>query len=160
VIRREGWLVNRKRTPRLWREEGLKRPQMCRKRRRLGPTVTARLRATHPNHVWAIDFQFDETSDRRRLKLTKIVDEFTREALAMRVGRSCNADELIEVVEALAAERGAPQYLRMDNGPELMAWGLHEWCRIAGTSTGYIEPGAPWENPSSNRSTAEPETSC
>jgi putative transposase len=147
VIRREGWTLNRKRTQRLWREEGLKRPQMCRKRRRLGPTVTARLRATHPNHVWAIDFQFDETSDGRRLKLTNIVDEFTREALAMRVGRSCNADQLIDIIEQLAAERGAPEHLRMDNGPELMAWGVREWCRLAGTSTGYIEPGAPWENP-------------
>ena len=114
MVPREGWLVNRKRTQRIWREEGLKRPQLCRKRRRLGPTVTARRRATHPNHVWAIDFQFDETSDGRRLKLTNIVDEFTREALAMRVGRSCNADQLIDVIEQLASERGAPEYLRMD----------------------------------------------
>ena len=147
IIRREGWTVNRKRTQRLWREEGLKRPQMCRKRRRLGPTVTGRLRATHPNQVWAIDFQFDETSDGRRLKLTNIVDEFTREALAMRVGRSCNTDQLIDIIENLAAARGAPEHLRMDNGPELVAWGLREWCRLAGTRTGYIEPGSPWENP-------------
>ena len=130
-----------------WHEEGLKRPQMCRKRRRLGPTVTGRLRATHPNQVSAIDFQFDETSDGRRLKLTNIVDEFTHEALAMRVGRSCNTDQLIDIIENLAAARGAPEHLRMDNGPELVAWGLREWCRLAGTRTGYIEPGSPWENP-------------
>jgi transposase InsO family protein len=96
VIRREGWAVNRKRTQRLWRAEGLRRPPMCRKRRRLGPTLTERLRATRPSQVWAIDFCFDETADGRRLKLANIVDEFTRQALAMRVARSSTADELIE----------------------------------------------------------------
>jgi transposase InsO family protein len=147
VVRREGWAVNRKRTQRLWRQEGLKRPQLCRKRRRLGPTLTARLRASRPNQVWAIDFCFDETADRRRLKVANVVDEFTREALAMRVGRSCTADQLVEVIERLVAARGAPEYLRMDNGPEMIAWALREWCRLAGTRSTYIEPGAPWENP-------------
>jgi putative transposase len=83
--------------------------------------------------VWAIDFQFDETADRRRLKLANIVDEFTREALAIRVGRSCNSDQLVKVIEALMTQRGAPEHLRMDNGPELVAWGLREWCRLSGT---------------------------
>ena len=147
IVRREGWAVNRKRIQRLWRDEGLKRPQTCRKRRRLGPTLSERLRATHPNQVWAIDFQFDETADQRRLKMANVVDEFTREALAIRVGRSCTADELIDVLEALMAERGAPEYLRMDNGPEMIAWALRDWCRLSGTTSTYIEPGAPWENP-------------
>ena len=147
IVRREGWQVNRKRIQRLWRQEGLKRPQFCRKRRRLGPTLTERMRASAPNQVWAIDFQFDETSDGRRLKLANIVDEFTREALAMRVGRSCDADQLVEVIEALVAQRGTPVYLRMDNGPELIAWGLREWCRLSRTACAYIEPGSPWENP-------------
>jgi transposase InsO family protein len=86
VVRREGWTVNRKRVQRLWRDEGLKRPpQRARKRRRVRPESRERLRALRPNHVWAIDFQFDETADQRRLKLTNIVDEYTREALAMRL---------------------------------------------------------------------------
>jgi putative transposase len=147
IVRREGWTVNRKRVQRLWREEGLRRPQFCRKRRRLGPTLKGRLRASRPNQVWAIDFQFDETADRRRLKLANIVDEFTREALAMRVGRSCGADQLVETIGALVAVRGAPEHLRMDNGPEMIAWGLREWCRLSGSRATYIEPGSPWENP-------------
>jgi transposase InsO family protein len=81
------------------------------------------------------------------LKLANIVDEHTREALAMRVGRSCTADDLIEVLAGLVAVRGAPERLRMDNGPELIAWALRDWCRLTGTRTTYIEPGAPWENP-------------
>jgi transposase InsO family protein len=106
-----------------------------------------RLRAEHPNHLWAIDFQFDETDDGRRLKLTNIVDEHTREALEMRVGRTCTADDLVASLDRLVAVRGAPRILRMDNGPELIAWAVMEWCRLSGTGTVYIEPGSPWENP-------------
>lgn len=105
------------------------------------------MRATHRNHVWAIDFQFDETSDQRRIKLCNIIDEFTREALAMRVGRGCTADDVVGILDRLVTERGAPEYLRMDNGPELIAWALRDWCRLARTNTRYIEPGSPWENP-------------
>jgi putative transposase len=104
-------------------------------------------RAQRPNQVWAIDFQFDQTSDGRRIKLANIVDEHTREALAMRVGRTCTADDLVEVLADLMAARGAPEHLRMDNGPELIAWALRDWCRLSGTRTSYIEPGTPWENP-------------
>jgi putative transposase len=147
VLLREGWVINRKRTQRLWREEGLKRPQRCTKRRRVRLDSPERLRAEHPNHVWAIDFQFDETADYRRLKLANIVDEYTREALSMEVTRSMGADELIEVLDRLVFERDAPRYLRMDNGPELIAWALRDWCRMSSTGTIYIEPGSPWENP-------------
>jgi transposase InsO family protein len=146
LLRREGYVINKKRTRRLWREEGLRRPAPCkRKRRRLGSGEL--LRAERPNHVWAIDFQFDETADYRRLKLCNIVDEFTREALAMRVGRRCDADDVVAIIEDLAAQRGAPGNLRMDNGPELIAWALRDWCRMHRTTTSYIEPGSPWENP-------------
>ncbi|HET9733486.1 MAG TPA: IS3 family transposase [Acidimicrobiales bacterium] len=147
IVRREGWHVNRKRVQRLWREEGLKRPATCRKRRRFGPSVSGRLRAERPNQVWAVDFQFDETADQRRLKMANVVDEFTRECLAIRVGRSCTADQLVDLLEALVLERGAPEYLRMDNGPEMVAWALRDWCRLSGMATTYIEPGSPWENP-------------
>ena len=111
------------------------------------PDTAERLRAERPNHVWALDFQFDETTDGRRLKLLNIVDEFTRQALAMRVGRRCDADTVVTVVEQLVTSRGAPVHLRMDNGPEMIAWALKDWCRLAGTATAYIEPGSPWENP-------------
>lgn len=105
------------------------------------------LRAVRPNDVWAIDFQFDETADHQRLKLCNIVDEFTREALAMDVGRHCTSDDVINIVERLVAERGVPAHLRMDNGPELIADALRDWCRMRGAATVYIEPGSPWENP-------------
>jgi putative transposase len=146
ILLREGWSINTKRTRRLWRSEGLRRPQRCRKRRRLGPSSAERRSASRPGEVWAIDFQFDETADYRRLKLTNIVDEFTRESLAMDVNRSSTSDDLVGVIERLVAERGAPAYLRMDNGPELTAWALREWCRLSKTATVYIEPGSPWEN--------------
>jgi putative transposase len=151
VLRREpggAWSgVNHKRIRRLWREEGLRRPARTRKRRRVVTDQAERLRAQRPNQVWAIDFQFDETTDGRRVKLANIVDEHTREALAMRVARTCTADDLVEVLAGLVAVRGAPEHLRMDNGPELIAWALRDWCRLTGTRTAYIEPGAPWENP-------------
>jgi putative transposase len=146
ILRREGHTINKKRTRRLWREEGLRRPTPCKRKRRRLPGGEL-LRAERPNQVWAIDFQFDETADYRRIKLCNIVDEFTREALAMRVARHCTADHLVDIIEGLVAERGAPEHLRMDNGPELIAWALRDWCRMHHTTTSYIEPGAPWENP-------------
>jgi putative transposase len=151
VLRREPgqpWTgVNHKRIQRLWRAEGLRRAVRTHKRCRVATGAAERLQAERPNHVWAVDFEFDETADGRRLKLANLVDEHTREALAMRVGRRCTADDLVNVLEGLVAERGAPEYLRADNGPELLAWALRDWCRLSGTRTSYIEPGAPWENP-------------
>ncbi len=147
LLRREGHEINRKRTQRLWREEGLRRPCPARRKRQRPPDGQELRRATHPNDVWAMDFQFDETADQRRLKLLNIVDEFTREALRMRVERSCTADEVVAEIEKLVADRGAPKHLRMDNGPEFVAWALRDWCRLSGTGTIFIEPGSPWENP-------------
>jgi putative transposase len=147
ILLREGWSINRKRTRRIWRQEGLRRPVRARKRRRVSTGQVARLRATRPNEVWALDFQFDETADRRRIKLCNIVDEYTREALAIRVDRTCTAENVITVIEQLVKQRGTPKYLRADNGPEMIAWTLRDYCRLAGTQTAYIEPGSPWENP-------------
>ena len=99
------------------------------------------------SHVWALDFQFDETADLRRLKLLNILDEHTRAALAMDVDRSITADRVVSCVERLVAERGAPRHLLMDNGPELIARALRDWCSFTGLDTIYIELGSPWENP-------------
>jgi putative transposase len=146
LLRREGWVLNRKKVLRLWREEGLKVNPRHHKRRR--PAVGEPLgRAERPNHVWAIDFQFDATSDGRMLKLANVVDEFTREALSTQTARTCTAEDLVGVLEHLIAERGAPEHLRCDNGPELIAWALQDWCGSHGSATSYIEPGSPWENP-------------
>ena len=149
-LREEGWEINRKRVQRIWREERLRVPQRRRKRRRLGEsTVPAqRLRAERPNHVWALDFQHDQTADGRPIRLLNVVDEFTREALEMLVARSIDADRTVGVLERLVAERGvAPEHLRMDNGPELTAHALMDWCRLSNAGTAYIEPGSPWQNP-------------
>lgn len=149
-LREAGWAVNRKRVQRLWREEGLRVPQRRRKRRRLGEsTVPAqRLRAERPNQVWALDFQHDQTADGRVIRLLNVVDEFTREALEMLVVRSIDAEATVRVLEQLVAERGiAPELLRMDNGPELTAHALQDWCRFSRAGTAYIEPGSPWQNP-------------
>jgi putative transposase len=104
----------------IWREEHLEVQPRHRKRRRpaAGEQVN---KAERPNHVWAIDFQFDATSDGRMIKIANLVDEFTREALAGRVGRSCTASDLVEMLDGLSADRGAPEHVRCDNGPELIA---------------------------------------
>lgn len=150
AVRDEGWAVNRKKIQRLWREEGLRVPQRKRKRLRLGDsTVPAkRLRAERPNHVWALDFQFDTTTDGRTLKLLHVVDEHTREALAIRVARSIDADHTVRVLDQIVRERGtAPELVRMDNGPEMTATAVSDWCLLGGAGRSFIEPGSPWQNP-------------
>ena len=146
----EGWSLNRKRVERIWREEGLRVPQRRRKRQRIGEsTVPAdRLRAERPDQVWALDFQFDQTADGRILKLLHVVDEHTREALAVRCERRIDSDQTVAVLDGLVAARGrAPEHVRCDNGPELTASALRDWCRFSRTATSYIEPGSPWQNP-------------
>lgn len=150
TLRQGGWTVNRKHVQRLWREEGLRVPVQRRKRQRLGDSTlpAQRLRAERPNQVWALDFQFDQTADGRLLKLLNVVDEHTREALVIVVARSITADATVAALDAVVADRGtAPDYIRCDNGPELTAYALRDWCRFSGTGSSYIEPGAPWENP-------------
>jgi putative transposase len=149
-LREAGWSVNRKAVQRLWREEGLRVPVRRRKRQRLGisSTPAARLAAEHPDHVWALDYQFDQTQDGRVLKLLNVVDEHTREALAITVDRRLDADATVAVLDRLVTERRtAPRFIRCDNGPELTANALRDWCRFNQTGTSYIEPGSPWQNP-------------
>jgi putative transposase len=119
------------------------------KRRRLGTsTVPAcRLSAERSNHVWALDFIFDATSDGRPIKALSMCDEFTRENLARRLGRSITADEVIHALDDACVVRGAPEFIRGDNGPEFVAMAIRDWCREHGTSTAYIEPGSPWQTP-------------
>ncbi len=146
----QGWSLNRKRVQRLWREEGLRVPQRRRKRRRLGESTAPaqRLRAEHPNHVWALDYQYDQTADGKILKLLHVVDEFTREALEICCARRIDADATVAVLDRLVTERGtAPGHIRCDNGPELTANALRDWCRFSGAGVAYIEPGSPWQNP-------------
>src|SRR4029450_6873633 len=150
VLREQGWQVNRKAIQRRWREEGLRVPARRRKRQRLGTSSCPadRLVAEHPDHVWALDYQFDQTTDGRILKLLNVVDEHTREALTITVDRSIGAAPPVAVLARLVAERQtAPRFIRCDNGPELTANALRDWCRFSGAGASYIEPGSPWQNP-------------
>jgi len=129
VALKAGFKVNLKKVHRIWKEEGLKVTRKARKRVRQGQTDVdpKQLRATGPDHVWGLDFQADQTTDGRQLRLLNIVDEFTREVLAIEVGRSMTADRTVEVIEELIEIRGTtPGYLRMDNGPELTADAVRE----------------------------------
>ena len=148
LLRRDGWRVNRKRIYRLWRAEGLKVPQKQRKTRRLGTSANSciRRRAEYMNHVWSYDFVMDQTIDSRPLKLLPVVDEFTRECLSIDVARSIKASDVVETLRQLFAVRGAPRFIRSDNGPEFIAKAVRAWLQASGVETAYIEPGSPWEN--------------
>jgi putative transposase len=150
LLRREGWPVNKKRVHRLWREEGLKVPQKQRKRRRLlegtSENGCTRRKAEYKNHVWSYDFVMDQTEDGRRLKMMPIVDEYTRECLAIEVERSITAEEVVAILTYLFEECGEPAYIRSDNGPEFVAAAVKRWLEASGVGTLYIESGSPWEN--------------
>lgn len=148
LLRREGWHVNQKRVHRLWKQAGLQVPQKQHKKRRLGMSENgcARLKATHPGHVWSIDFLFDTTEDGHRLKLMPVMDEYTRECFMIDVSRGITSRRVIEVLERLFALHGLPANLRSDNGPEFVAKALREYLAAANVETRYIEPGAPWQN--------------
>ncbi|HJT78792.1 MAG TPA: IS3 family transposase, partial [Gemmataceae bacterium] len=148
LLRREGWRVNRKRVHRLGRQQGLKVPRKQRKKRRRGSSANRCVRrpAEHKDHVWAWDFLHDRTSDGRPLKWFTLVDEYTRECLALEVGRGMTAQAVGAVLAAVVRGRGAPLHIRSDNGPEFIAKTIRAWVASAGLETLYIEPGAPWEN--------------
>lgn len=148
MLRREGWRVNHKRIERLWRREGLKVPKKQPKRGRLWLTDGSclRYRAEHGNHVWSYDFVADRTADGRPLKMLTIVDEYTRECLAIDVRRSMKSIDVVERLAELFVQRGTPEYIRSDNGPELTAQLLRDWLERLEVQTLFIEPGSPWEN--------------
>ena len=160
LLRASGWVVNTKRVERRAmvrhrsedngerRREGLKVPRRQPKRGRLwlNDGSCVRLRPEHPNHVWAYDFVEDRTHDRRKFRMLCVVDEFTREALAIRVERKLSSTEVIETLADLMLERGVPEHIRSDKGPEFVAKKVRDWISAVGSKTAYIEPGSPWEN--------------
>jgi transposase InsO family protein len=148
LLHQAGWAVNKKRVARIWRREGLKVPQRQPTRARLwlNEASCIRLRPERANHVWAYDFVEDRTHDGRKIRMLNIVDEFTREALAIRVARRLNSTDVIDVLSDLFILRGVPAYIRSDNGPEFIASAVQAWITAVGAQTAYITPGSPWEN--------------
>ena len=148
LLRREGWKVNHKRVARLWRREGLKVPYKQPKRRRLwfNDGSCVRLRASHKDHVWSYDFVMTRTHDGRPVRILAILDEFTRECLAIDVERRMNHKTVLDRLAELFVHRGTPQYIRSDNGSEFVAQDLRDWLDKVDVNTAYIEPGSPWEN--------------
>jgi transposase InsO family protein len=148
LLRAEGWRVNAKRVERIWRREGLKVPRRQPKRGRLwlNDGSCIRLRPCWPGHVWAYDFVQDRTHDGRRFRMLTVIDEYTRECLAIVVARRLTSDDVLQVLTDLFVERGPPEYIRSDNGPEFVAKVVRDWLGRIGVTTLFIEPGSPWEN--------------
>lgn len=148
LLGRQGIRVNRKRLERIWREEGLKVPRKQVKRRRLwlNDGSCIRLRPRYRNHVWSYDFIEDATHDGRKLRMLVIIDEFSRECLAIVVARRLQSKHVLECLSDLFLARGTPDYLRSDNGPEFTAAAVRRWLGVVGVGTLFIEPGSPWEN--------------
>jgi transposase InsO family protein len=148
MLKTAGWKVSADRVQRIWRREGLKVPKKQPKRGRLwlNDGSCIRLRPERRNHVWSFDFVETATHDGRRIRILTLIDEFTRECLALRVDRRINAFGVIETLADVMATKGVPEHVRCDNGPEMVARALREWLAGLGTRPLYIEPGSPWEN--------------
>jgi transposase InsO family protein len=148
ILNMEGWCVGKDRVYTIWREEGLKVPQKQPKRSRLwlanGSII--RQRAEYPNHVWSYDFVADRTSDGRPFKILNIIDEYTRECICALVQRRIRSQDVIFALADLFLERGCPEFIRSDNGPEFIAKKLVTWMKGLDVSPLFIEPGSPWEN--------------
>jgi putative transposase len=148
LLNAAGWDVGTDRVQRIWRREGLKVPRKHRPRSRLwlNDGSCIRLRPERRNHVWSYDFVEAQTYDGRKVRLLTLIDEFTRECLAIRVARRINSFGVIETMADVMLVRGVPEHIRSDNGPEMTAKIVRDWLARVGSKTLYIEPGSPWEN--------------
>ena len=148
LLRNEGWRVNHKRVERIWRQEGLKVPRRQPKRRRLwlNDGSCVRLRPERKHHVWSYDMVSARTSEGKPIRMLTIIDEYTRECLAIQVERQIKSEDVLFRLADLFIERGTPEYIRSDNGPEFTAKEIRGWLNRLGVRTLFIEPGSPWEN--------------
>ncbi|MEH3046964.1 IS3 family transposase [Sphingomonas adhaesiva] len=147
LLHAAGWSVNHKRVERIWRREGLKVPQRQPKRGRLwlNDGSCIRLRPEYPGHVWAYDFVEERTHDGRKFRILTIIDEASRECLALVVARQLRHEDVLAALADLF-ERGPPAHIRSDNGSEFIATAVQTWLGQIGVKTLYIAPGSPWEN--------------
>jgi transposase InsO family protein len=146
LLKAEQWPVSHETGRRLRKRAGLQVVKKARKRRPVGTNTAVPTRAAHPHHVWSYDFVHDETTDGRRLKCLTVLDEYTREGLTIYCARSITAGDIVQVLQQLFAQRGAPGYVKSDNGPEFIAHQVTNWLRAHHVDTTFIEPGSPWQN--------------
>jgi transposase InsO family protein len=148
MLKDKGWQVNHKRVERICRREGLKVPQKQPKRCRLwlNDGSCIRLRPEYKDHVWSYDFMTDRTANGRAFKILNIIDEYTRECLAILIARKIRNQDVIDLLFNLFIFRGIPQHIRSDNGPEFTAKAIRKWLARLGVKILFIEPGSPWEN--------------
>jgi len=149
LLKVEGWPVNHKRVERIWRQEGLRVPERHKKRGRLylNDGSCIRLRPCWPNHVWSYDFVFARLMDGTKIRFLTVIDEYTRECLALHVDYSLKSDDVMEVLTGLFIQRGIPNHIRSDNGSEFTAPAIRLWLeQRIGVKPLYISPGSPWEN--------------
>ena len=148
LLQWEGWRVSRHRVERLWKREGLKVPKKQPKRGRLwlNDGSCVRLRPERRDHVWSYDFVQARTRDGRSIRLLTMIDEYTRECLAMDVARHLRSEDVLERLADRFVHRGTPEFIRSDNGSEFTAKAVRQWLKQVGVKTLYIEPGSPWEN--------------
>ena len=147
-LRQQGWCVNHKRIQRLWRKQGLQVPYRRKTKKSAGRSENACFvkKAEFINHVWTYDFIQDRTEDGRKLKFLTVLDEYTRESPVLEVSRSIKAADVIAVLQYVFMVRGAPKFIRSDNGPEFIADAVKKWLKDKRVGPLYIEPGRPWEN--------------
>jgi transposase InsO family protein len=148
MLRQEGWWVNHKRVERIWRQEGLKVPKKQPKRRRLwlNDGSCIRLRPEDKDHVWSYDFVTARTDEGKAFRMLNIIDEYSRECLAILVKRHITSQDVIDQLFELFIFRGIPDHIRSDNGPEFTAKAVRRWLNRIGVKTLFIESGSPWEN--------------
>lgn len=148
LLRMQGWRVGLSRVERIWRREGLKVPRKQPKRGHLwlNDGSCIRLRPSWPRHVWSYDFVQDRTHDGKVFRMLTVIDEFTRECLAIFVDRKLRSDDVLACLTDLFTYHGPPDHIRSDNGPEFTAQAVRDWLSRIGVKTLFIEPGSPWEN--------------
>ena len=148
LLRRDGWQLSHTRLERIWRREGLQVPKKQPKRKRLwlNDGSCIRLRPCWENHVWSYDFVMARTHEGKAFRMLTVIDEFTRECLAIEVARKLNSEDVLYRLSRLFVERGVPDHIRSDNGPEFTAKAVRKWLGRVGVTTLFIEPGSPWEN--------------
>lgn len=147
LLHREGEDINIKRVHRIWKSEGLTLPARRPKKRQYGPKGEVLRKAEYPLHVWTYDILEDRTERGSKLRILTVLDEYTRQSLAIWVGRSISAQTVVQNLKWLFLDRGTPEQIRSDNGPEFIATAVREWLTQSGCKTMYISPGSPWENP-------------